>query len=37
MEWFSRKTSIAGSEVHNWVLVLAAIAVIGIIVKLIAH
>jgi hypothetical protein len=28
MEWFSGKTSIAGTQISNWVLVLAAVAVI---------
>jgi hypothetical protein len=31
MEWFSRKTSIAGAEVPNWLIVLGAIVVIWII------
>jgi hypothetical protein len=31
MEWFSRKTSIAGSQISNWILVLAVLAVIWII------
>ena len=31
MEWFSRKTSIAGVEVSNWMVVLGAIIVILII------
>jgi len=31
MEWLTRKTSIAGSEVSNWVLVLAALTAIWII------
>jgi hypothetical protein len=31
MEWFSQKTSIAGIEISNWILVLAAIIVIWII------
>jgi hypothetical protein len=34
MEWFSRKTSIAGTEIPNWVLVLAAVIVIWIIYRL---
>jgi hypothetical protein len=37
MEWFSRKTSIAGSEVHNWVLALAAVVVILVIIYIFAH
>jgi Flp pilus assembly protein protease CpaA len=28
MEWFSRKTSIAGIQIPNWVVVLGAIIVI---------
>jgi hypothetical protein len=28
MEWFSGKTSIAGSQIHNWILVLVAVVVI---------
>jgi hypothetical protein len=31
MEWFSRKTAIAGTEVPNWVLVVGAIIIILII------
>jgi hypothetical protein len=31
MEWFSQKTSIAGIQISNWILVLAAIIVIWII------
>jgi hypothetical protein len=31
MEWFSRKTSIAGVQIPNWILVVAAVAVIWII------
>jgi hypothetical protein len=31
MEWFSQKTSIAGIQISNWILVLAAILVIWII------
>ena len=31
MEWFSRKTSIAGVQVPNWMVVLSAIIVILII------
>jgi hypothetical protein len=37
MEWFSRKTSIAGMQISNWMLVLAAVVVIWIIYKFIAH
>jgi hypothetical protein len=28
MEWFSGKTSIAGNQISDWVLVLAAVVVI---------
>ena len=31
MEWFRRKTSIAGTEIPNWVLVVVAIVVIWLI------
>jgi hypothetical protein len=31
MEWFMRKTSIAGSQISNWILVLAALVVIWLI------
>ena len=37
MEWFSRKTSIAGIQISNWILVLAAVVVIWIIYKFIGH
>ena len=37
MEWFSRKTSIAGTQISNWILVLAAVVVIWIIYGFIAH
>ncbi len=37
MEWFSRKTSIAGRQISNWILVLAALAVIWIIYSFVAH
>ena len=37
MEWFSKKTSIAGVQISNWILVVAAVVVIWIIYKLIAH
>jgi hypothetical protein len=36
MEWFSRKTSIAGIQISNWILVLAALAVIWIIYSFVA-
>ena len=31
MEWFSRKTSVAGTQIPNWALVVGAIIVIWII------
>jgi hypothetical protein len=37
MEWFSQKTSIAGVQISNWMLVLAAIIVIWIIYSFISH
>jgi hypothetical protein len=37
MEWFSRKTSIAGIQISNWIVVLAAIIVIWIIYSFIPH
>ena len=37
MEWFSGKTSIAGVEISNWILVLAALVVIWIIYSFVAH
>jgi hypothetical protein len=37
MDWFSRKTSIAGIQISNWILVLAAVVVIWIIYTFIAH
>ena len=37
MEWFSKKTSIAGIQVSNWMLVLAAVVVILIIYQFIVH
>jgi hypothetical protein len=37
MEWFSRKTSIAGIQISNWILVLVAIIVIYIIYSFISH
>jgi hypothetical protein len=37
MEWFSRKTSIAGMHISNWMLVIVAVVVIWIIYKFIAH
>jgi hypothetical protein len=37
MEWFSQKTSIAGVQISNWMLVLGAIIVIWIIYSFISH
>ena len=37
MEWLTRKTSIAGVQISNWIVVLAAVVVIWIIYRLIAH
>jgi hypothetical protein len=37
MEWFSQKTSIAGIQISNWILVLVAIIVIWIIYLFISH
>ena len=37
MEWFSRKISIAGMQISNWMLVIVAVVVIWIIYKFIAH
>jgi hypothetical protein len=34
MEWFTRTTSIAGTQIPNWALVLGAIIVIWIIYRL---
>jgi hypothetical protein len=36
MEWFSQKTSVAGVEISNWILVVAAVVVILIIYRLVA-
>jgi hypothetical protein len=37
MEWFTGKTSIAGTQVSNWMVVLGAVIVILIIYTLIRH
>jgi hypothetical protein len=37
MEWFSQKTSIAGIQISNWILVVVAILVIWIIYSFISH
>ena len=36
MEWFSQKTTVAGIEISNWILVVAAVVVIWIIYRFIA-
>jgi hypothetical protein len=33
MEWFSRTTSIAGTQIPNWVLVLGAVVIIWLIYR----
>ena len=35
MEWFSKKTSIAGTELPNWMVVLGAVIVVLVIYALI--
>ena len=35
MEWFNQKTAIAGSQIHNWILVLAAFTVIFVLYSLV--
>jgi hypothetical protein len=37
MEWFGGKTSIAGTEISNWILVLVALVAIWVIYSLVAH
>jgi hypothetical protein len=37
MEWFRGKTSIAGAEISNWILVIAALVAIWIIYSVVAH
>lgn len=37
MEWFSRKTSIGGTQISNWVLVLVAVVIIFVIYSLVAR
>jgi len=37
MEWLSGKTSIASTQISNWVLVIAALAAIWIIHSIVAH
>jgi hypothetical protein len=31
MEWFSRKTPIAGTEIHNWAIILGVVVAILVI------
>ena len=33
MEWFTRTTSVAGIQIHNWVLVLIAVIIIWLIYR----
>jgi hypothetical protein len=35
MEWFSRRTSIAGTQIRNWVLVLGVVVAFFLIYELI--
>ena len=37
MEWFSQKTSIAGIQISNWMLVIVAVVAIWIIYRFIAQ
>jgi hypothetical protein len=37
MEWLSGKTSIAGAQISNWILVMAALVAIWIIYSVVAH
>jgi hypothetical protein len=37
MEWFSQKTSIAGVQVSNWILVIVAVVVIWFIYSAFIH
>jgi hypothetical protein len=37
MEWFNKKTSIAGMQLSNWTLVIAAVVVVWIIYKFITQ
>ena len=37
MEWFSRKTSIAGTQISNWILVAVAVVVFLLIYALEHH
>ncbi len=34
MEWFSQKTSIAGVQISNWIVVLGAIVIILVVYRL---
>ncbi len=35
MEWFNQKTSIAGTQVPNWLIVLGAVAVAAIVYQMV--
>ena len=37
MEWFNQKTSIAGVQISNWVIVLGAVVVALIVYNLVRH
>jgi hypothetical protein len=37
MEWFSRKTSIAGNQISNWMLVAVAVVVLCLVYALEHH
>jgi hypothetical protein len=37
MEWFSQKTAIAGTQISNWILVLAVLVAIWVIYSIVAH
>jgi hypothetical protein len=37
MEWFSQKTSIAGVQIPNWMIILAAVVVVLIVYNFTRH
>jgi type VI protein secretion system component VasF len=37
MEWFNQKTSIAGTQVPNWLIVLGAVIIVLVIYILMRH
>jgi hypothetical protein len=37
MEWLNRKTSIAGTQVPNWLVVLGAIVIVVIVYEMVPH